>query len=132
MADNKPYDIADLNFISLYTRDFHQATAFYTRVFGEPESIYEKKTTYGWRMGATWLTIFDGDKAGLQDGNPSNTEFAVQVSALEEVDQLYQALMEAGAKSCMSPEDTAMYQPMRFCYVDDPFGVRIDVYYPLG
>jgi hypothetical protein len=26
------------------------------------------------------------------------------------------------------PEDTEMYEPMRFCCVDDPFGVRIDVY----
>lgn len=126
------YHIVDLNYISLYIKDFQQAIAFYTQVFGEPESVDERKTTYGWKLGATWLTIFDASKAGLQDGNPSNTEFAVQVAASVEVDQLYQALIAAGAKPCMSPKDTAMYQPMRFCCVDDTFGVRIDVYYPLG
>ncbi len=30
----------------------------------------------------------------------------------------------------MSPADTKMYEPMRFACVDDPFGVRIDVYFP--
>lgn len=132
MPDHKPFHIVDLNYISLYIKDFHQAIAFYTEVFGEPDSVDEKETTYGWKMGATWLTIFDGNKAGLRDDNPSNTEFAIQVSTLAEVDALYQALLNAGAKPCMPPEDTAMYQPMRFCCVDDPFGVRIDVYCPLG
>ena len=132
-SDQQPlFHIVDLNYISLYISDFHQAIVFYTRVFGEPASIDQNKTTYGWKMGATWLTIFDGKKAGLQAGNPSNTEFAIQVSAPNEVDHLYQALLEAGAKPCMPPEDTAMYQPMRFGCVDDPFGVRIDVYYPLN
>jgi hypothetical protein len=28
-------------------------------------------------------------------------------------------------------EDTTMYEKMRFAAVDDPFGVRIDIYYPL-
>ena len=127
----RPYHIIDLNYISLYIKDFQQAIAFYTQVFGKPEPIDEKERTYGWKMGATWLTVFDANIAGLQDGNPANTEFAVQVSALEEVDALYQALVDAGAKPYMPPEDSRMYQPMRFCCVDDPFGVRIDVYYPL-
>jgi len=81
-SDQQPlFHIVDLNYISLYISDFHQAIDFYTRVFGEPASIDQNKTTYGWKMGATWLTIFDGKKAGLQAGNPSNTEFAIQVSA---------------------------------------------------
>jgi uncharacterized glyoxalase superfamily protein PhnB len=53
------------------------------------------------------------------------------VSAPQEVDILYQTLIEAGAKKGWDPEDTTMYEEMRFCYVDDPFGVRIDIYYPL-
>ena len=32
------------------------------------------------------------------------------------------------AKDCWTPEDTEMYEPMRFSCVDDPFGVRINVY----
>ncbi len=30
----------------------------------------------------------------------------------------------------MPPDDTKIYEPMRFACVDDPFGVRIDVYCP--
>ena len=32
----------------------------------------------------------------------------------------------------MEPEDTCMYEPMRFCCVDDPVGIRIDVYCPIA
>jgi hypothetical protein len=40
--------------------------------------------------------------------------------------------MAAGARPCMAPRDTSMYEPMRFGCVDDPFGVRIDVYCRVG
>jgi len=50
------------------------------------------------------------------------------VSAPQEVDILFQALIEAGARKGWDTEDPAMFEEMRFCYVDDPFGVRIDIY----
>jgi hypothetical protein len=28
----------------------------------------------------------------------------------------------------MAPKDTRMYEAMRFCAVDDPVGIRIDVF----
>jgi predicted 3-demethylubiquinone-9 3-methyltransferase (glyoxalase superfamily) len=79
-------------------------------------------------MGSTWLTVFsskDGTKVG---NNPQNAEFAIQVSAPEEVDALYEALIAAGGKEGWEPSDTSMYEEMRFAYVDDPFGMRIDIY----
>jgi uncharacterized glyoxalase superfamily protein PhnB len=131
-GDTRRYHVIDLNYVSLYVNDFEAAIAFYTRLFGQPESVNSNETTYGWRMGSTWLTVFTG-KAGPQpNNNPRNTEFAIQVAEPGEVDLLYQALVEAGARSFMAPEDTTMYEPMRFCCVDDPFGVRIDVYCPLA
>jgi uncharacterized glyoxalase superfamily protein PhnB len=128
----RPYRVVDLNYVSLYIGDFEEAISFYSQVFGPPASIDAKKTTCGWKMGSTWLTVFDGRAGSQPAGNPRNTEFAVQVSAVDEVDLLHRALIEAGAREYMAPEDTSMYEPMRFSCVDDPFGVRIDIYCPLG
>jgi uncharacterized glyoxalase superfamily protein PhnB len=128
----RPYRIVDLNYMSLYIKDFQEAIAFYTQVFGAPESIAENKVIYGWRMGSTWLTVFPSKVGSQPNSNPRNAEFAVQVSTVDEVDLLHHALIEAGAITFMPPQDTTMYEPMRYCCVDDPFGVRIDVYCPLG
>lgn len=127
----RPYRVVDLNYVSLYIGNFEEAISFYSQVFGPPESIDAKKRTCGWKMGSTWLTVFAGNSGTQPASNPRNTEFAVQVSAVDEVDLLHRALIEAGAKEYMSPEDTSMYEPMRFSCVDDPFGVRIDIYSPL-
>jgi uncharacterized glyoxalase superfamily protein PhnB len=131
VQSQRPYQIVGLSYVSLYVRDFSQAIAFYGQVFGPPESVDEDGKIYGWRMGSTWLTLFPSTAGTARDSNPRNTEFAIQVSVAEEVDALYQALIAAGAQECMQPADTAMYEPMRFACVDDPFGVRIDIYYPM-
>jgi hypothetical protein len=47
------------------------------------------------------------------------------------VDVLYRRLLDLGSVVCREPEDTWMYEPMRFACVDDPFGVRIDIYCPI-
>lgn len=128
---HRPYTIVNLNYITLYIKDFNEAVAFYRQVFGAPDNIGVKEEIIGWRMGATWLTLFPSSSAPFNDSNPRNAEFAVQVSSVDEVDMLHGALIGAGAKSCMRPHDTSMYEPMRFACVDDPFGVRIDIYCPL-
>jgi predicted enzyme related to lactoylglutathione lyase len=130
--NNTPFHIVDLNYVSLYVKDFLCAIGFYSRVFGAAESVDEKGTTYGWRMGSNWLTIFPDGAGTHPDSNPRNAEFAIQLSTVEEVDALHCALMVAGAREHMTPGDTKMYEPMRFSCVDDPFGVRIDVYCPLS
>jgi len=129
---HRPFTIKGLSFVSLYMRDIEAAVAFYTSVFGPHEYTEENEILYGWRMGSTWLTMFPSIAGTATDRNPCNTEFAIEVSSPTEVDVLYDALIAAGATSGMTPRDTTMYVPMRFCCVDDPFGVRIDVYYPLG
>jgi len=129
-SDNSalPFTVVDLNFVSLYYEDFEQAIAFYEKVFGPPENVDEEGSIFGWRMGSTWLTLFPS-KAGTKPGsNPQNSEFAIQVSAPEEVDALFHALITAGGKKGWEPNDTNMYDDMRFAYIDDPFGVRIDIY----
>jgi catechol 2,3-dioxygenase-like lactoylglutathione lyase family enzyme len=125
------FRIVTLNYVSLYVQDLAEAVAFYARVFGPPEYVETEDQVYGWRLGATWLTLFPSSAGTAPGSNPRNTEFAIQVSAPEEVDRLHQALLAAGAGNCRSPRDTRMYEPMRFGCVDDPCGVRIDIYCPL-
>jgi uncharacterized glyoxalase superfamily protein PhnB len=124
------FTIVSLKFPSFYIKDFEQAVAFYTTVFGPPETVEPR--IKGWKMGDTWLTLFPAEDMGHDpNANPRNAEFAIQVAEPEQVDVVYNALLEAGAKKCMEPKDTWMYDEMRYCCVDDPFGIRIDVYCPL-
>jgi len=124
------FQVTGLRFPSFYLKDFDEAVAFYSQVFGPPESVEPR--IKGWKLGDTWLTLFPAEDMGTDpDGNPRNAEFAVQVAAPEQVDVLYNAFIEAGAKPCHPPEDTEMYDKMRFSCVDDPFGIRVDVYCPL-
>lgn len=51
--------ILGLRFVSLYVDQILAARDFYTRVFGDPEYTEGDGTLYGWRMGDTWLTVFD-------------------------------------------------------------------------
>ncbi|MCJ7537998.1 MAG: VOC family protein [Anaerolineales bacterium] len=139
MADNlngtgpqeQRFTILDLNYVSLYYEDFRAAVDFYTRVFGPAENVDAGGEIVGWRMGSTWLTLFPSKEAPFPGSNPRNTEFAIQVEAPDEVDALYQAFIDAGAKKGWEPFDAEMYEAMRFCNVDDPFGVRIDVICPI-
>lgn len=126
------FTVVGLAYVSLYYRDFEEAVAFYTRVFGEPLNVNASGKIYGWQLGATWLTLFPSSEGTRPDTNPCNTEFAVQVAAPEQVDVLTQVLIDAGATPGWAAEDTEMYDPMRFAYVEDPFGVRIDIYCPLA
>jgi len=72
-------------------------------------------------VGTTWLTLFPGDAGTCAGGKPRNVEYAVQVERSGEVDVLYRRLLDLGSVVCREPEDTWMYEPMRFACVDDPF-----------
>ena len=122
-------EIIGLSYPSFYIKDYAKAIAFYTNVFGPPKS--DEESIKGWQLGDTWLTLFPSKDGPEPDSNPRNAEFAIQVATPEEVDHLYQALIDAGAKGGWMPEDAQMYEPMRFSYVDDPFGIRLDIYCPL-
>ena len=100
------------------------------RLLGEPGT--NEDGLRGWQLGDSWLTFFPAKGAvPAPDANPRNAEFAIEVAAPAEVDVLYAAFLAAGASPCMEPQDTWMYVPMRFAVVDDPFGLRVDVYCPL-
>ena len=125
------FTIIDLNYVSLYLLDFEAGIDFYSRVLGPPETVEKEAGIFGWRMGSTWLTLFPSKIGAHKESNPRNAEFAIQVATPAEVDILHQAFVDAGAVSCWAPEDTEMYEAMRFSCVDDPFGARIDIYCPL-
>ncbi len=97
-SEEQRFNIVDLNYVSLYYEDIQGAIAFYENVFGPPEDVDEGGEIYGWQMGSTWLTLFPSKKGTQAGSNPRNTEFAIQVSAPQEVDILFQALIEAGVK----------------------------------
>ncbi len=128
-----PHDvtIVDLNYFTIYVKDFGAAVAFYSTVFGKPEYSEDDGRILGWPMGQTYLTLMTSDQGPERDKNPRNAEFAIQVAQPEEVDRLHQTLVEAGATDFWDARDTVMYVPMRYAVVDDPFGVRIDIYCPL-
>jgi hypothetical protein len=75
--------------------------------------------------------MFPSSGGTFNGSNPRNTEFAIQVEHPEQVDVLYKMFIDLGSKMCREPEDTWMYEPMRFGCVDDPFGVRVDIYCPI-
>lgn len=125
---NSDFGIVTLKYVSIYAKDLTQAIDFYSRVFGEPKVRDEKGSITGWPLGDTWLTLFPAKGGTDPERNPCNVEFAIKVSTDEQVDKLFEAFIAAGAKSAWKPEDTEMYEPMRFASIDDPFGVRIDMY----
>ena len=123
------FRVVDLNYVSLYMEDLDGGVEFYSKLFGPP--VYGEGRVYGWSMGATWLTLFPSDAGNCAGSNPRNTEYAVQVERPGQVDVLYRRLLDLGSEVCREPEDTWMFEPMRFACVDDPFGVRIDIYCPI-
>lgn len=124
------FDIVGLNYVSLYPADHEEALEYYASVFGPLDVEDTMRGVWGWQMGSTWLTVFPGSAGTNPDGTTSNVEFAIQVATPEEVDRLYGAFMEVGVKGSSAPRNTEMYEPMRIGYVDDLFGVRIDIYCP--
>ena len=127
---NKKVEIVGVVYPSFYVKEFDTAVAFYTNVFGVPQVNQER--IKGWYLGNTWLTLFPSADGGVfPDSNPRNGEFAVQVGSPEQVDILFNAMVDAGAKPFWEPKDGEMYEKMRFSCVDDPVGIRVDIICPL-
>jgi uncharacterized glyoxalase superfamily protein PhnB len=125
------FDIVGLNYVSLYPADHQAALDYYGRVFGPLDMEDPDNGIWGWKMGTTWLTVFPGEHGPTPQGTTGNVEFAIQVGSPGEVDRLFQAFLAAGVETSLAPSETRMYERMRYAYVDDPFGVRIDIYCPL-
>lgn len=106
---------------TLYFQDYEQAVAYYQQVLGPPGYV-EGAGTKSWRLGGTWLTLLRG-----QDGNPHNAELMLVMPTAQEAERLQAAFIAAGGQGA-DPVDTLMYEPVRACFVTDPFGVNIMIF----
>jgi len=112
------FDFIGLHGVALFINDYEAAVAYYSKVLGSPAYV-EGKFTNGWRIGDIWLTLFPS-----KAGSPKNTEIHFLVNSPEEADRLHKAFIDAGGKG-EPPSDQLMYEPIRYCSVQDPFGTNI-------
>lgn len=120
-ADPQPrpkFDFIGLHGIALFFSEYEAAAAYYTNVLGPPVYV-EGSSTKGWQVGNNWLTLFPSTS-----GNPQNIEIHFLMKSPEEAERLQRAFIEAGGKG-ESPSDQLMYEPIRYCAVQDPFGTDI-------
>lgn len=115
---------------SFYVADIDAAVEFYARLLGRPETG-EGVDFRGFPIGADRLTLFPARHGPHPDTGPRNAEFAIRVREPADVDVVHQKFVDLGARTVTAPRDTWMYRRMRFCCVDDPFGIRVDVFCPL-
>jgi hypothetical protein len=107
-----------LHGVALYFNEYKAAVEYYTTVLGPPAYV-EGRSTRGWQIGNTWLTLFPAES-----GNPKNVEIHFLMKSPEEAERLQRAFIEAGGSS-ESPSEQLMYEPLRYCPVRDPFGTNI-------
>jgi len=119
------FEFLGLHGTTLFFRDYEAAIKYYTQVLGEPAYV-EGKRTRGWRLGNTWLTLLKGEA-----GNPQNMELNIIMQTPDEADRLQAAFIEAGGVG-EPPSDELMYELVRFCPVQDPFGTNILIICPLA
>jgi hypothetical protein len=112
------FDFIGLHGVALYFSEYEAAVAYYSRVLGPPVYV-EGEGTRGWRVGNIWLTLFPS-----KSGSPQNAEIHFLMSSPEEAERLQKAFIEAGGKG-EAPSDQLMYEPIRYCSVQDPFGTNI-------
>jgi catechol 2,3-dioxygenase-like lactoylglutathione lyase family enzyme len=118
------FNFRGLHGTTLYFSDYEAAVAYYTRVLGSPAYV-EGQGARGWRLGNTWLTLLMG-----KSGNPRNMELNIVMQTSQEADRLQAAFIEAGGVG-EPPSDQLMYEPVRFCPLQDPFGTDILIICPL-
>jgi hypothetical protein len=111
--------------VCLFFEDYPKVIKYYTAALGDP-AYQEGEFTRGWEIGSGWLTIFKS-----KSGNPENIEVIFQMETPEEAERLHQALINAGGKG-EEPTDELMYEPVRFCPVQDPFGTQLTIISPLN
>lgn len=110
--------------VTLYFAAYETAVAFYTDVLGPPAYV-EGAGTRGWRIGDGWLTLLAGE-----NGRPQNVEITLLMATPAEAERLQQAFVTGGG-SGSAPVDTLMYEPIRYCAAQDPFGVPYAIISPL-
>ncbi|MBK5108147.1 MAG: hypothetical protein JJE12_08440 [Anaerolineales bacterium] len=124
-APEPRYKFLGMHGITLYFEQYEAAVSYYSEVLGEPAYV-EGSGTRGWRLGNTWLTLLKG-----KTGNPQNMEMNIVMQTSDEADRLQAAFIKAGGAG-EDPSDELMYEPVRFCSVQDPFGTQILIICPLN
>lgn len=119
------FKFSGLQGVALYFTDYKKVVDYYTQVFGPPAYV-EGEFTHGWRLGTVWLTLFPSDS-----GTPHNTEIIIQMASPLEAERLQAAFIAAGGHGTR-PSDEIMYEPLRFCAVQDPFGTQFIIVSPLN
>ena len=104
--------------ISLFFSDYRRAVDYYSKVLGYP-AHFEGENTRGWRIGQEWITLFPSTKA-----DPQNMDLQILMKSVGEAEALHSAFIEAGGQG-PAPSDELMYERLRFCSVQDPFGTDI-------
>jgi hypothetical protein len=104
--------------VSLYIEEYDRALGFYGAVLGPPAYV-EGSLTHGWPIGNGWLTLFPA-----RQGGPANMDVTIAVETAEDVADLYEAFIAAGATG-EPPSDQLMYEPVRYASITDPFGTII-------
>ena len=131
MSDHEPLSdlIAGVEYPSIYVDDMEAADAFFSAICGP--CPFTEPNLKGWKLGDTWITVFPSKFGPQKGGDPTNTEFAIRVKTPEDVDRLFDRMVELGSTPYSKPEDTWMYKRMRFSCLDTPFGLRLDSLCPL-
>ena len=124
-APEPRYKFRGIHGITLYFEQYEAAVSYYSVVLGEPAYV-EGSGTRGWWLGNTWLTLLKG-----RTGNPQNMEVNIVMQTPGEADRLQAAFINAGGDG-EDPSDELMYEPERFCSVQDPFGTQILIICPLN
>lgn len=106
---------------ALYFHEYERAVAYYQQVLGPPGYV-EGDSTRGWRLGNTWLTLLRA-----RQGSPSNVDLQIIMTSAEEAEKLQQGFIDAGGKG-PAPSDQLMYDRIRSCPVEDPFGTMLMIF----
>ena len=124
-APEQRYEFEGLYGTTLFFEEFESAVSYYSKVLGQPAYV-EGEGTRGWRLGNTWLTLLMG-----KNGNPRNMEMNIIMQTPDVADRLQAEFIAAGGQG-EAPSDELMYEPVRFCSVQDPFGTNILIISPLN
>lgn len=111
---------------ALYTPEYRNAVAFYSRVLGDPQYV-EGELTHGWRIGNGWLTLFPLeylDGYDRQAGRLNPVELQFHLDGLSQLRALRAAFISAGGRG-PEPSRELMYVPLWFAPLEDPFGNRV-------
>jgi hypothetical protein len=111
------FDFIGLHGVALFFEEYESAVAYYSNVLGPPAYV-EGKNTKAWLVGNVWLTLFPSGSGG-----PQNTEIHFLMRTSADAERLQQAFISAGG-SGESPSDQLMFEPIRYCPLQDPFGTR--------